>query len=412
MRVAYDETGLELDATGSARAARDLRDALEARDDVELVPVAQPPGRGGRVARGLERELTWFPFGLPRRGAALRADVLHCPMPLAPPRRASTADAWSTVNDAHRVGPPGVAHPRARRSTPGSCWRPPLRRAAGVLVPSEHTRERLLASVRGLGAGARRASRRTASTRASRPGRRRRSATPYLLAVGTLQPRKNLEAALRAFERLRRGSSTGSSSSGARGWRDDALLARAAPLAGAPSGSTLLGRVDRRRAASTLYRGAACLLYPSRARGLRLPAAGGDGVRDARWSAAAAGSLPEVLGRRRAARRSRRRRRRSPPPSTRVLADPEPLARSAGSRAPRAFSWARCAELTVAAYARERARMQPRRPRRSRALSTWLAATATRWPSPWRRACSACSRNCVRKPDIDSEPSTIRKLDR
>jgi O-antigen biosynthesis alpha-1,3-rhamnosyltransferase len=311
--------------------------------------LAQPAGRGGRLVRGLARELTWFPLRLPRRAAALRADVLHCPMPLAPPRRGPVPVAVA-VNDAIPWDHPEWLT-RAHALHARLVLAPAIRRAAVVLVPSEHTRERLLARVRGL------AVERVAVTpygidpRFS-PGPGPSGATPYLLAVGTLQPRKNVEAALRAFERLvADGLGHRLVVVGARGWRDAELLARVerSPAAGRIE---LKGRVDDEELL-TLYRGAACLLYPSRAEGFGFPpleamACGTPVV------CSAAGSLPEVTG---AAALVV-----EPDDDAglaaavaRAVQDPAPL-RSAGLAHVGRFSWARCAELTVAAYAAARTR--------------------------------------------------------
>jgi glycosyltransferase involved in cell wall biosynthesis len=349
VRVAYEQTGLELDTTGSARAARCLRAALEARDDVDVVPIAQPPGRGGRIVRGLARELTWFPLRLPRRVRAIDADVLHCPMPLAPARRAALP-TLVTVNDAIPWDHPewltrvNALHARLVLA-------PALRRADAVLVPSEHTRERLLLRVDGLepdriavtpyGIDAR-------FTPATEPP----AAAPYLLAVGTLQPRKNLEAALRAFERLvAEGTEHRLVIAGSRGWRDAELVTRLKRSAAAAR-IELTGRIDDERLIA-LYRGADCLLYPSRAEGFGFPpleamACGTPVV------CSDAASLPEVVG------------DAAPlvPPddavalaeaAADVIADPAPW-RERGLARARRFSWARCAELTVAAYAAARER--------------------------------------------------------
>jgi glycosyltransferase involved in cell wall biosynthesis len=344
LRVAYEQTGLELDATGSARAARDLRTALEARGDVELVTVAQPPGRGGRVVRGLERELTWFPLRVGRAARRAGADVLHCPMPLAPPLPHATPTVV-TINDAIAWDHPewltreNALHARLVLA-------PALRRAAGIVVPSEHTRERLLSRVRGLDRG------RISVTpygigAAFTPGPRA-DREPFLLAVGTLQPRKNLETALLAFERLAAdGLEHRLTIAGGRGWRDAALLERI-------SASPAAARIDRVGSVADaelveLYRSAACLLYPSRAEGFGFPpleamACGTPVV------AARAGSLPEVVG--------------DAAPLVEpddaaglagavagVLADPAPWRERGFARA-REFSWPRCAELTLEAYRR------------------------------------------------------------
>jgi len=344
VRVAYEETGLELDATGSARAARSLRAALEERSDVEVVPVAQPAGRGGRLRRGLERELTWFPLRLPRRARAVGAALLHCPMPLAPPLPHPTPTVV-TVNDAIPWDHPEWLT-RAHAAHARLVLAPALRRAAGILVPSAHTEARLLARVRGLDPAAVTVTPYGIDPAFSPgPGPEDRPA-PYLLAVGTLQPRKNLEAALAAFERLHAGGLEHRLVvAGARGWRDEALVAR---LRDSPAAGRIevAGRVDD-AALVALYRGAACLLFPSRAEGFGFPpleamACGTPVV------AAAAGSLPEVVG-------DAAPLVEPDDPAgladavARVLADPAPWRARGLARAGR-FSWARCAEQTVAAY--------------------------------------------------------------
>jgi alpha-1,3-rhamnosyl/mannosyltransferase len=338
LRVAFDETGLELDATGSARAARCLRAALEPLAD--LIPLAQPDGPGGRYGRGLIRELLWYPFGLPRRAGTVGADVLHCPRPLAPPRRVPVPVVL-TIND-------GIPwdHPewltRAHALHARLVLTPAARAARLVLVPSAHTRERVLANVRGLREDRVVVTPYGVDPRFTPgPGPER---GPYLLAVGTLQPRKNLEAALRAFERL--DGEHRLVVVGARGWHDEALLARV-QRSPAAARIELRGRVGDDELLA-LYRGAACLLYPSRAEGFGFPpleamACGTPVV------CTAAGSLPEVTGDAAlivdpdddaglalAVRR--------------VLADPATWREAGLARAAR-FSWTRCAELTLSAYA-------------------------------------------------------------
>jgi glycosyltransferase involved in cell wall biosynthesis len=290
VRVAYELTGLELDATGSARAARDLQAALLAHDDVELVPLSQPQGRGGRVVRGLERELTWFPLRLGRAVRRAGADVLHCPMPLAPPLAHSTPTVV-TVNDAIAWDhPEWLTREHALHAR--LVLAPALRRAAVVVVPSAHTRERLVARVRGLDPAAVAVTPYGIGAQFT-PGPAA-DVEPFLLAVGTLQPRKNLETALRAFEQLvADGLEHRLTIAGGRGWRDATLLER---IAASPAAARI-DRVGHITDAEllTLYRSAACLLYPSRAEGFGFPpleamACGTPAV------AARAGSLPEVVG--------------------------------------------------------------------------------------------------------------------
>jgi len=90
---------------------------------------------------------------------------------------------------------------------------------------------------------------------------------PYVLWVGTVEPRKNLSAVVRAWRRLHdAGSPAELVLVGPPGWQEnlDALL-------GADrSGIHVLGFVDAPDLAA-LYRGAEALCYPSRAEGFGLP---------------------------------------------------------------------------------------------------------------------------------------------
>jgi glycosyltransferase involved in cell wall biosynthesis len=86
---------------------------------------------------------------------------------------------------------------------------------------------------------------------------------PYLLAVSTLEPRKNLGTLIDAFERLR-------------AQRDELLLVVAGGRApgvdapGVPEGVRLLGYVEDDELAA-LYRGALAFVYPSMFEGFGLP---------------------------------------------------------------------------------------------------------------------------------------------
>jgi len=90
---------------------------------------------------------------------------------------------------------------------------------------------------------------------------------PTFLAVGTLEPRKNLERVLAAFSLVRaRGLDAALVVVGARGWLDDAIHAAAV----ATPGVTFEGQVDDARLAA-LYAGASALVYPSLGEGFGLP---------------------------------------------------------------------------------------------------------------------------------------------
>lgn len=356
LRVGFELTGLELDSAGSARVTRRLRDALRARDEVELVDLSQPPPRprlSGRVARGLTRELGWFPVGLGRQARRAAVDVVHCPMPLAPPR-----PSLPLVLTLHDVM--AWEHPewfaRVLVAQHRLVVGPAARRAARVVTPSRHSAERAVAV---LGLDPERVDVVPfAADPMFSPGPRDEAALEglgvggsYALAVGTLQPRKNLETALDAFERLvTSGAEQRLVVVGARGWRDDALAER---LARSPAQGRVLalGRVSEAELLA-LYRAADCLVYCSRGEGFGLP------VLEAMASGTAVvcsstTSLGEVAG------------------GAAQLADPDDredvtralaavldsterrkrLERDGLARAAE-FTWERCAELTVAAYRR------------------------------------------------------------
>jgi alpha-1,3-rhamnosyl/mannosyltransferase len=117
----------------------------------------------------------------------------------------------------------------------------------------------------------------------------------YLLAVGTLEPRKNLQAALDAYARLP--SATRNAYplviAGMRGWHTDELEQKMAPLI-ARGEIRLLGYLPR-QALAHVTAGACALVYPSLYEGFGLPpleamACGVPAV------ASNVSSLPEVVG--------------------------------------------------------------------------------------------------------------------
>jgi glycosyltransferase involved in cell wall biosynthesis len=99
------------------------------------------------------------------------------------------------------------------------------------------------------------------------PRRGAREHGPYVLAVGTLEPRKNHLRLLLAMDRVRaRGLDVRLVLAGARGWLDEPILAAVA----ARPWVTWEGSVDEVRKAA-LLRGARALAYPSLGEGFGLP---------------------------------------------------------------------------------------------------------------------------------------------
>lgn len=215
-----DATAVPADRGGVGRYVDELAPAL-VRRGVDVVVVAQerdqafyrsllpgvdvrsaPPAVAGRPAR-----LAWEQTGLPRLARAVRADVLHCPhytMPLVP-----GVPVVTTLHDATFFTHPAVHLPVKRRFF--RTWtRVSLRRARRCITPSAATRDEL---VRVAGADPGRVDVAHLGVDAARfhvPSDADRAAVrdllgvpgPYLAFLGTLEPRKNVPALVRAWSRL------------------------------------------------------------------------------------------------------------------------------------------------------------------------------------------------------------------
>ena len=342
MRVAFEQTVLEVDRAGTARAVSGLRDALAARADVELVELAHPPGRGGRVVRGLDRETRWFWLGLPRAVRRARVDLLHLPVALGPWR--APAPLVVTVHDVLALEHPSWFS-RANALQQRLAVARLARAARRILVPSQWTAQRLVSLA---GAPRERISvipwgvdeRFTPGDADENVLRRHAIDGPYVVAVGTLQPRKGLGELADAFAGLDTGHRL--VVVGARGWHDEALVERLRGRA------TVTGRVSDEELVA-LLRGADALAHASAHEGFGFPPleamACGTPVVALRASSVTelvgdAGELGEpVPGGLRA-------------PLERVLGDPARRAelRAHGLQRAAEFTWARCAEATVRAY--------------------------------------------------------------
>ena len=284
VRVGLELTALELDAAGTARAVRGLAEALERRDGVEVVPLAHPRRRAGRgrVARGLDRELRWWPAGLARAAREGGVDVLHCPVPPGVVRTGAIP-LVVTVHDILPLEHPGW-YSHAHVAQQRLALRGALRRAAAVVAPSAATADAVAARfgvrprVVPWGVDAR-----FSPGEATPP-----IGGPYVVTVATLQPRKNLEALLAAWPHVSAPHTL--VIVGARGWHD-ADLAR--EIGDSPQ-FRVTGRVGDEELVE-LLRGADALVHPSRHEGFGFPpleamACGTPVV------VANAASLPEVVG--------------------------------------------------------------------------------------------------------------------
>ena len=239
MNVAIDTTPLRLTRAGTARYLENL---------LQRIPARRLAFGGAGRASVLARELAWYPFAL----SALRGvDVLHCPTYYGPlrPRVPTVVTVHDLAALRHPEWFPAWTRTYVPRVVPHT-----IRAATRVIAVSEFTARELEELV-----GVPRTRIRVVpnGVDAVFTPEGPRADGDYVLAVGTLEPRKNLErvalAAKRAGVELR--------VVGEIGWGD----------VGAGT-ATWLGRVDDDELAR-LYRGARCLVYPSYYEGFGIPVA-------------------------------------------------------------------------------------------------------------------------------------------
>ncbi len=237
MRVGIDVSPLVQTRAGTARYVAHLLAELPELEQLRF------DGRG-RLATAL-RDLWWYPVGLPR--AARRLDVLHCPTFRAPLRPG--VPLVITVHDLAVLRHPGTFNQWSRHYSRLAV--PRVARAARLVIAvSEFTKGELLELLRVPEEKIRVVPNGVAGV-FSPDGLAAEG--DYLLAVGTLEPRKNLGAAQQAARRL--------------GMR---LLVVGETGWGGVDADGRLGRVPDERLAE-LLRGARCLVYPSLYEGFGLP---------------------------------------------------------------------------------------------------------------------------------------------
>jgi glycosyltransferase involved in cell wall biosynthesis len=235
-------------------------------------------------------KLRWLP--------AVEADagldvILYPYWPSPPRRRAGAPPAAVFVHDlAFRVRPDEV--PWQQRLYMGSILGPSLRQAAAVITPSQATRRDLLLHypIPGLEDRLHVVPEGRSLDRLE-PGELPEGLAPgcFLLAVGTIEPRKNYPRLLEAYRLLRRrGLDLPLVVAGRVGW----AYGRALDDLRAEPGVRLLGHVDD-RTLRALYRSASVLAFPTLYEGFGLPLleAFAEGLPAV---AGGAGALPELAG--------------------------------------------------------------------------------------------------------------------
>ena len=283
VRVAFDLWPTRYARGGSARYAIELSAALRECGDVDLVTLGEGVGVPTRVPPKVMDTL-WYPFLSRRAARRVSADLLHCPSNRAPLTRGSpplvvtihdlvslrfpeTMATWNRSYLRHTL--PRVAAAADRVIAVSGDTANDLERLLGV----PHSRIRVVPNgiqARFFGA----------------PSVPTPVTGPYVLFVGTIEPRKNLPRLVEAYQLLRQ---TGRKERlvivGAPGWNDVRVDRTSVELLGRVSDEVL----------HALYASASCLVIPSLHEGFGVPvveamAAGCPVV------AARAGALPEVCG--------------------------------------------------------------------------------------------------------------------
>lgn len=340
LTVGLDAEHLRQSAAGIARYALCLSAELRKIPDIQLIEL----GGGPLVPRGtltkrmttLRQDFVWYPW-LARRSARSRgAQIYHSPLPRGPLAR-GLPPFVVTVHDLIAVRLPGTTT-RWSRIYGAATLKRVLNAADRVIAPSNDTADDLH-SLMGIDPARIRVVPNGVEAHFFDPPQPNLLVEgPYVLFVGTPEPRKNLHQLVAAMKMLRdRGFAERLVLVGGSGWgmqvRTDGDVRR-------------LGRVTDHELV-TLYSNASCLAIPSLHEGFGLPAleamAAGTPV-----VAARTGALPEVIG------------------DAGVLVDPlsatsiadgiatalaerDPLVAKGKVRA-RQFRWERTAALTAAVY--------------------------------------------------------------
>jgi glycosyltransferase involved in cell wall biosynthesis len=245
-----DVAPLQQTQAGTARWVNGLLSVLEQRADPEIVRMSW--GGTGRWT-ALARDVVWYPALLPRAARKAQLDLLHTTIFRGPLR--SQVPVVVTVHDLAVLRHP-EAFPAWTRLHGSITLKPTLRAARRIIAVSEFSR-REIADLIAIPLDRIDVVPNGVDPIFTTEGARAEG--EYVLAVGTLEPRKNLARVIEAAERM----GVELRVVGASGWGS---------VAASGAGVRWLGRLPDAELAA-LYRGARCLVYPSLYEGFGIPVA-------------------------------------------------------------------------------------------------------------------------------------------
>ncbi len=256
---------------------------------------AEPPVEVSASIRSLYPR--WDFVGRPPLPEALAdADVVHATNHAAVPPVRVGQRLVVTVHDLAFEYFPG-AFPRQWRWLFKAGVRAAVKRADAIITPSRHAAEELLSRTKvdpaKLHVVPLAASLELSGDDPDATLERLKVRRPYVLFVGTLEPRKNLVRLVRAYRRVAAGGLPHALVlAGPLGWRSEALM-REIALRG-PGEIVMTGGLSPEEL-DAVYRGAAAFAYPSVYEGFGLPVLEAM-ARGVPTVASTAASLPEVVG--------------------------------------------------------------------------------------------------------------------
>jgi glycosyltransferase involved in cell wall biosynthesis len=286
VRVAIDARALLSQKTGIGIYTRGIAEGLAATEGIEVglfsprpLPESERRGPWSVQTDHHPSGMIWAQTNLARRCARWKADVLLSALTIGPAM--SSIPFVSVVHDLT-----AWTHPEwhARRTIVGFAplWERTVERAARLVCVSRatarellryypETRPRVRIVANGVDSDFTPAAREATESEMIR--RRYAGGNRYILYLGTLEPRKNIEALVLACERLwaQRRSRPDLVLAGGPGWRTRSLMRR---IARSPFRDKIhQAGYAPRELARELYRAAEVFVYPSLAEGFGLPVA-------------------------------------------------------------------------------------------------------------------------------------------